>query len=180
MIAHARRGTVDLRMGVVLVVGGLVGSAFGVWLFAVLRQVGQIDLVISLSYVVFLGTVGGLMLVEAWAPGCAAAAPRRTFTKRHQHLWLHGLPLKMRFHRSRLYISALIAAGARLLRRHPGAIMGVGGGFLMVPAMIYLLGMPTSGGGRHVAVPDRLRDRRSPPSCRPSTTRRSTSCWRCP
>jgi uncharacterized membrane protein YfcA len=144
VIAHARRGNVDFRMGIVLVLGGFIGSVFGVWLFALLRQMGQIDLVISLAYLVFLGTVGALMLVESAQAWFRVRAKRDTFTKRHRHLWLHGLPLKIRFHRSRLYISALMPLGLGFLVGILAAIMGVGGGFLMVPAMIYLIGMPTA------------------------------------
>jgi uncharacterized membrane protein YfcA len=140
-----RRGNVDVRMGMVLVAGGFFGSAFGVWLFALLRQLGQIDLVISLAYVAFLGTVGALMLVESLRAWLRTRRARgNTFTRRHRHLWLHGLPFKMRFHRSRLYISALTPIGLGFLVGILAAIMGVGGGFLMVPAMIYLLGMPTA------------------------------------
>ena len=144
VMAHMRRGNVDIRMGAVLVAGGLVGSTFGVWLFKLLRQLGQIDLVISLAYVLFLGTVGGLMFIEslrAWLQTQRRGGPG--FTRRHRHLWLHGLPLKLRFHRSRLYISALTPLCLGFLVGILSSIMGVGGGFLMVPAMIYLIGMPT-------------------------------------
>ena len=145
VLAHMRRGNVDVRMGMVLVAGGFVGSGVGVWLFALLRQVGQIDLVISLCYVVFLGTVGGIMLVESVrAAGSAAARGPAPSRRRHRHLWLHGLPFKMRFRRSRLYISALTPLALGFLVGILASIMGVGGGFLMVPAMIYLLGMPTA------------------------------------
>src|SRR5690606_16783988 len=119
----------------------------GVALFKLLRSVGQIDLVISLSYVIFLGVIGTLMLIEsvqAWRKSrkvAAGTAPRR---KLHQHTWVHGLPLKMRFRRSKLYISALLPAGIGFAVGILAAIMGVGGGFIMVPAMIYLLGMPTA------------------------------------
>ena len=144
VLAHMRRGNVDLRMGMVLVAGGFVGSAFGVWLFALLRQGGQIDVVISLCYVVFLGTVGMIMLVESLGAWFRRRTRPGTFTKRHRHLWLHGLPFKMRFHRSRLYISALTPLALGFFVGILASIMGVGGGFLMVPAMIYLLGMPTA------------------------------------
>ena len=143
-IAHSRRGNVDFRMGIVLVAGGFVGAAFGVWLFALLRQLGQIDVVISLSYVLFLGTVGALMLVESVRAWFRVRARRDTFSRRHRHVWLHGLPLKMRFHKSRLYISAFMPLGLGFFVGVLASIMGVGGGFLMVPAMIYLLGMPTA------------------------------------
>ncbi|MEQ9639741.1 MAG: sulfite exporter TauE/SafE family protein [Alphaproteobacteria bacterium] len=143
-LAHWRRGNVDLKMGVVLLIGGFVGSTGGVFLFRELRTAGQIDLVISLSYVLFLGIIGGLMLVEsvqAIRRRGDSAAPRR---KLHQHNWLHGLPFKMRFRRSKLYISALLPLSIGAFVGLLAAIMGVGGGFIMVPAMIYLLGMPTS------------------------------------
>jgi hypothetical protein len=108
-----------------------------------LRQLGQIDLVISLAFVVFLGTIGALMAVESTRTLLRQRSGGRR-GKAHQHHWMHGLPFKMRFHKSRLYISIimplLVGAVVGLL----AAIMGVGGGFIMVPAMIYLIGMPTS------------------------------------
>ena len=143
VLAHMRRGNVDVRMGLVLVMGGMLGSVIGIWLFGVLRRLGQIDLSISLAYVLFLGTVGVLMLVESVRAWFRMRTRRDTFTKRHRHLWLHGLPLKLRFHKSRLYISSLMPFGLGVFAGILVAIMGVGGGFLMVPAMIYLLGMPT-------------------------------------
>ena len=143
-LAHWRRGNVDVRMGLVLLAGGLLGSAFGVWLFTFLRGIGQIDFVIEIAYVVFLGIIGSLMVVEsvrAWFRSRNPAAPRR---KLHYHTWAHGLPFKMRFRRSKLYISALLPFGVGVFVGILAAIMGVGGGFVMVPAMIYLLGMPTA------------------------------------
>jgi uncharacterized membrane protein YfcA len=144
VLAHWRRGNVDFKMGFVLLLGGFAGSTMGVLLFSFLRGLGQIDLVISLSYVAFLGTIGALMLYEsvrAMRRRRVASTPRR---KLHQHIWIHGLPLKMRFRRSKLYVSALLPMGIGFLVGVLAAIMGVGGGFIMVPAMIYLLGMPTS------------------------------------
>jgi len=144
VLAHWRRGNVDFKMGFVLLLGGFAGSTMGVMLFSFLRGLGQIDLVISFSYVVFLGIIGVLMLYESvrtMRRRRTAAAPRR---KLHQHIWIHGLPLKMRFRRSKLYVSALLPMGIGFLVGVLAAIMGVGGGFIMVPAMIYLLGMPTS------------------------------------
>ena len=145
VLAHWRRGNVDFKMGAVLLLGGLLGSSFGVWLFALLREVGQIDLVIKLCYVTFLGIIGCLMFVESLRshePPPRGQAPSRG--KLHRHTWIHGLPLKMRFRRSKLYISALLPVGVGFLVGVLAAIMGVGGGFIMVPAMIYLLGMPTA------------------------------------
>jgi len=143
--AHWRRGNVDFKMGSVLLAGGFVGSSFGVWLFSILRDLGQIDLIISLSYVLFLGIIGTLMLMESLRAMLRqrrrGPRPRR---KLHQHYWIHGLPFKMRFRRSKLYISALMPISLGLVVGVIVGIMGVGGGFIMVPAMIYLLGMPTS------------------------------------
>ena len=144
VLAHWRRGNVDFKMGLVLMVGGFAGSTLGVGLFKVLRGLGQIDLVISLSYVIFLGIIGALMLVESLRSMRRRKAASAQRGKLHQHTWIHGLPLKMRFRRSKLYISALLPFGVGFLVGVLAAIMGVGGGFIMVPAMIYLLGMPTS------------------------------------
>ena len=144
VLAHWRRANVDFKMGFVLLLGGFVGSSLGVILFKYLQNLGQLDLVIKLSYVIFLGIIGFLMLWESSRTiiRSRSAAARRG--KLHQHNWLHGLPFKIRFRKSKLYISAilpfLIGATVGVL----SAIMGVGGGFIMVPAMIYLLGMPTS------------------------------------
>jgi uncharacterized membrane protein YfcA len=143
-LAHWRRGNVDFKMGLVLLIGGFIGSTAGVWIFTWLRDLGQIDVVISLCYVTFLGIIGSLMLVEsarAWMRSRNPGAARR---KLHQHTWMHGLPFKMRFRRSKLYISALLPLAVGIFVGILSAIMGVGGGFVMVPAMIYLLGMPTS------------------------------------
>jgi uncharacterized membrane protein YfcA len=143
VLAHWRRRNVDVKMAVVMLVGGSFGTAAGVAIFAVLQRLGQIDLVISLSYVLFLGVIGGLMVVES---ARALMKVRRAAGrgKLHRHTWLHGLPFKMRFPRSRLYVSALLPGGIGLVGGLMVAIMGIGGGFLMVPAMIYLLGMPTA------------------------------------
>lgn len=147
VLAHWRRGNVDLKMGLILTMGGFVGSFGGVELFKWLRSLGQVDLVIALCYVVFLGVVGGLMFVESIQSlvkskrAGDSGAPRK---KLHQHTWIHGLPFKVRFRRSKLYISAVLPLGLGVLVGVLAAIMGVGGGFIMVPAMIYLLGMPTS------------------------------------
>jgi uncharacterized membrane protein YfcA len=143
VIAHWRRGNVDFKMGMVLLAGGFVGSSAGVALFTLLRRFGQIDLVINLSYVVFLGTIGLLMLNESVRAILRSRRPTARRSKLHQHNWLHGLPLKMRFRRSKLYISALLPLGIGFFVGLLTALMGVGGGFVMVPAMIYLLGMPT-------------------------------------
>lgn len=143
-LAHMRRGNIDFKMGLVLTVGGFAGSSIGVMIFTLLRQLGQVELLIALSYVVFLGSIGSLMLFESGRTMLRHQAGTATRGKMHQHMWLHGLPFKMRFRRSRLYISALVPIGIGFLVGILTAIMGVGGGFIMVPAMIYLLGMPTA------------------------------------
>ena len=144
VLAHWRRGNVDFKMGLVLLLGGLLGSSFGVLLFSLLRQVGQIDVVIKLSYVVFLGIIGVLMFIESLNALLRRRNPAAARRKLHQHTWVHGLPFKTRFRKSRLYISALLPIGVGFIVGVLAAIMGVGGGFIMVPAMIYLLGMPTT------------------------------------
>lgn len=143
MLAHARRGNVDFLMGAVMLAGGAAGSAAGVAVFRELRAAGQIDAVISLSYMVFLGAVGALMAVES---ANAILRRRRGAPRRRlrQHYWVHGLPLKLRFRRSKLYISAIAPFALGAVAGLLSAIMGVGGGFVLVPAMIYLLGMSTS------------------------------------
>ena len=143
-LAHWRRGNVDIKMGLVLLVGGFVGSTLGVWLFTRLRELGQIDVVIALSYVTFLGIIGVLMVTEGLRVWFASRKPSAQRRKLHQHTWLHGLPFKVRFRRSKLYISALLPLAIGVFVGILSAIMGVGGGFVMVPAMIYLLGMPTA------------------------------------
>jgi uncharacterized protein len=132
----------------VVLVGGVIGSAAGVNLFSWLQSLGQIDLVIQVSYVAMLGIIGTLMMIEsiqailrARRAGKTGKLPR---IKLHQHHWVHGLPLKMRFRKSRLYISGLLPFTVGILVGVLSAIMGVGGGFVMIPAMVYLLGMPTA------------------------------------
>ena len=144
VLAHMRRGNVDFKMGGILMAGGVIGSSLGVALFSFLQSIGQIDLVIQLSYVVFLGIIGSLMLTESVRTIIRSRKPGAVRGKLHQHNWLHGLPLKMRFRRSKLYISAFLPLALGAFVGILAAIMGVGGGFIMVPAMIYLLGMPTS------------------------------------
>ena len=145
MLAHLRRNNVDFLMGGVLTGGGIAGSGVGVWLFSLLQGTGHIDLAISLGYVVFLGIVGGFMLMES-LPGALKNRPAALALLMRgpgRHTWMHGLPFKIRFRRSRLYVSALLPVGIGFLVGLLVAMMGVGGGFLIVPAMIYLLGMPT-------------------------------------
>ncbi len=142
VLAHVRRKSVDFRMGTVLLIGGLVGAALGVVLFNYLKSMGQVDLLVKLCYVVFLGVVGGLMFIESLN---AIRKSRKAAVKpvRRKHGLVHALPFKMRFRVSGLYISVIPPLLVGLAVGILAAIMGVGGGFIMVPAMIYLLGMPT-------------------------------------
>lgn len=144
VMVHLERDGVDLRMGAVLVGGGLIGSLIGAVLFKLLAALGQIDTVIALLYVILLGSVGGFMGREAWTAHkslkAGVPAPAR---KRRHHPMVANLPMRWRFYRSGLYISPLaplflgIAVGIMTM------LLGVGGGFIMIPAMIYLLGMGT-------------------------------------
>ena len=143
--AQWRRRNIDFTMGSVLLAGGIVGSVFGVQLVGSLRRHGLFDFFVAVCYVTFLGVIGTLMLIESLntmrkVRGGAAVASRRS----GQHLWIHRLPLKLRFHRSKLYISAIPPFFLGLFVGLLAAIMGVGGGFIMVPAMIYLLRVPTN------------------------------------
>jgi uncharacterized membrane protein YfcA len=143
-IAHWRRGNIDFLMGGLMLIGGFAGSALGVWLFAILRRIGQVELFVSLAYALLLTTLGALMMIESTH---SLLRRRRGVTirrKLHQHTWLHGLPFKLRFRRSKLYTSALLPIILGFLVGILSAVLGVGGGFVMVPAMIYLLRMPTA------------------------------------
>lgn len=142
-ITHFRRGSLDLKLGMVLLVGGLTGSGFGMWIFLWLRRLGQIDLFISLSYVLLLGTIGTLMMWESVralrrSGKGIVAPPRRT-----PHNWIQRLPFKMRFKKSKVYLSVIPVA---VIGFSIGVLtpMGIGGGFILVPAMIYLLRIPTN------------------------------------
>jgi uncharacterized membrane protein YfcA len=143
VLAQIRRRGVDFTMGWVLLAGGVVGSAIGVWVFRLMTNAGQVDLFVQLSYVIFLGLIGAMMFQESLRSLLRTRKPGAPVRRSHVHSWVHGLPFKMKFRASGLYISVipplLIGAAVGFL----AAIMGVGGGFIMVPAMIYLLGMPT-------------------------------------
>jgi uncharacterized membrane protein YfcA len=143
VLAHFKRKTVDLRMGWVLLIGGLIGSAIGMQIFNVLKALGQVDLLVTLCYVVFLGIIGALMLVESLRALRRAKGRTGKTRERTKHTWVHNLPFKMKFRASGLYISVIPPIVVGILVGMLGAIMGVGGGFIMVPAMIYILGMPT-------------------------------------
>ncbi len=144
-LVYWQRRAIDIRMGCVLLTGGIGGSIIGVWLFTFIRQLGQVDLLISLSYVVFLSIIGLLMLRESVRAMAAARHGRSLIVKRPgHHNWLLKLPPRIRFRQSKLYISIVPPLLIGFLVGVLSAIMGVGGGFIMVPAMIYLLRMPTN------------------------------------
>ncbi|MGE0258445.1 MAG: sulfite exporter TauE/SafE family protein [Alphaproteobacteria bacterium] len=144
VIGYWRRGAVDFKMGIIMMLGGLAGSAVGVLLFTLLQRLGQIELAVSLLYVAVLTTLGALMIIESSRALLRQRSPSGARRKLHQHNWMHGLPLKTRFRRSKLYISALLPAGLGLIVGMLSGILGIGGGFMLVPAMIYILGMPTA------------------------------------
>lgn len=144
-LGHWSRGNVDVKLGLVLLGGGFFGTLIGVRLQQLLKSLGQLDLAIALAYVLILGVVGSLMLIEGigtWRKTSSAKGPVR-FRRAGQHSWLQGLPLKTRFRRSKIYMSALPPAFIGAFVGFLTALMGVGGGFIMVPALIYLLGVPT-------------------------------------
>ncbi len=144
-IAQYRRKNVDLKLGAILLSGGAVGSLMGVETLRRLKETGQLDLVVSLAYVIFMGVVGGLMLAESIRAITKHRQGRQISRRRlSQHNWVHGLPFKTRFKVSKLYISALPGIVLGLLVGLLSGIMGVGGGFIMVPALIYLLRVPTN------------------------------------
>lgn len=144
VLAHFKRKTVDLRMGTVLLIGGLAGAALGVFVFNYLKELGQVDLLVKLCYVVFLGVIGALMFVESLNAIRKSRKSDGPPTRKRKHRgWIDALPFKMRFRTSGLYISVIPPLLVGIAVGVLAAIMGVGGGFIMVPAMIYLLGMPT-------------------------------------
>ncbi|KQW31817.1 permease [Rhizobium sp. Root274] len=143
-ITHFRRGSLDMKLGTMLLIGGLTGATVGVWIFSWLRRLGQLDLIISLLYVVLLGTVGSLMLSESLRAMRRSAGNTSATVKRPgEHNWVHRLPFKMRFKKSKVYLSVIpvLLLGFAIGILTP---MGIGGGFIMVPAMIYLLRIPTN------------------------------------
>ena len=144
VLSHWKRSNVDFKMGTVLLLGGVVGSSIGVLLFNFLGKIGQLDFVIKSSYVIFLTIIGSLMFTESLRLILRTRKGKISRGKLHQHNWLHGLPFKIRFRKSKLYISILLPILIGVIVGILAALMGIGGGFIIVPAMIYLLGMPTS------------------------------------
>ena len=145
VIAHWRRKNVDFKMGFFLLIGGVAGSTIGVNLFKILSSYGQIDIVIQTLFVIFLGFIGFTMAFESAKTTIKKYRTTSSIrTKLHQHSWIHGLPFKTRFHRSKLYISTIPPIIIGFFVGLLSAMMGVGGGFIMIPAMVYILGMSTN------------------------------------
>ncbi|WP_424629118.1 sulfite exporter TauE/SafE family protein [Bradyrhizobium sp. SYSU BS000235] len=144
-LSYWRRRAIDPALSMVLLSGGVIGTALGVWIFTLLRSVGQLDLIIALSYVALLTTVGTLMLLEgARAILRTRKGPQPLTRRARAQGWILGLPLKMRFKRSKIYLSVIPVVAIGLFIGFLGAIMGVGGGFLLIPILIYVLRVPTS------------------------------------
>ena len=141
-IAHFRRKNVDIKMGCLLILGGIIGSIFGVELFRIFKNLGQLELIIKVCYVLFLGIIGIIMFFESLRALNYKSKNIKVRKTRH-HSWVQGLPLKMRFRTSNLYISSIPAVFIGFFVGILASIMGIGGGFIIVPAMIYILGMPT-------------------------------------
>ena len=140
---HYLKNTLDYKMGFMIVIGGAIGTIIGIYTFTYFKDIGKIDTVISLAYMYILAIIGTLMLVESL--GEIDKARKNTIVKRklHVHYWIHGLPFRMRFPKSKLYESAFTPIIIGLFVGFIAAIMGIGGAFILVPAMIYIIGMPT-------------------------------------
>jgi len=144
-ISYWRKNALDLQLAAILLAGGAIGTAAGVWLFTKLRLLDLLDLIIALSYVILLTTVGGLMVIESVRAIVRSYQGKPVVLRRPgSHTWFHGLPLKMRFKRSKIYVSTIPIWGIGVIIGFLGAIMGIGGGFLLVPMLIYLMRVPTS------------------------------------
>ena len=140
---HYLKDTLDYKMGFMIVIGGAVGTLIGIWTFTYFKGIGKIDIVISLAYMYILAIIGTAMLVEGLGEIDKARKKITTKKKLHVHYWIHGLPLRMRFQKSKLYESAFTPIIIGLIVGFIAAIMGIGGAFILVPAMIYIIGMPT-------------------------------------
>ena len=144
-IAYWRRKTIDIPLALMLLAGGILGTTAGVWLFTLLRSLGQLDLMIGLSYVTLLTIVGALMIYESLrAVMRSQRGQPAIFRRAGSHAWFHGLPLKLRFKRSKIYVSVIPVWAIGFIMGFLGAIMGIGGGFILVPMLIYLLRVPTA------------------------------------
>lgn len=140
---HFKRGNVDVKIGLVMLGGGFIGSFFGILIFKLLQYWGQIDFAVSFLYMILLSSIGTMMLVETLFSSVKKKTVRSAFNAQRVSPWIARLPYKMRFPRSKLYISALVPGGIGFVGGVLASILGIGGGFLIVPAMIYILGMST-------------------------------------
>jgi len=140
---HYLKNTLDYKMGFMIVIGGSIGTLLGIWTFSYFKGTGKIDIVISLAYMYILAIIGTAMLIEGLGEIDKARKKIITKKKLHVHYWIHGLPLRMRFQKSKLYESAFTPIIIGLIVGFIAAIMGIGGAFILVPAMIYIIGMPT-------------------------------------
>jgi uncharacterized membrane protein YfcA len=144
-ISYWRRRAIDVALVCMLLGGGILGTAFGVWLFTMLRAIGQLDLTIGISYVLLLSIVGALMVTESVRAILRSRRGKPVELRRPgSHTWFHGLPFKIRFKRSRIYVSAIPVWAIGFTIGFIGSVMGIGGGFLLVPMLIYLLRVPTA------------------------------------
>ncbi len=140
---HYLKNTLDYKMGFMIVIGGAAGTLLGIYTFTYFKDIGKIDTVISLAYMYILAIIGTLMLVESLGEIDKAKKNIVIRKKLHVHYWIHGLPFRMRFPKSKLYESAFTPIVIGLIVGFIAAIMGIGGAFILVPAMIYIIGMPT-------------------------------------
>ena len=142
-LTHWFRRTLDYKMGLVIVAGGILGTLVGMTIFSYLKEKGIVNVIISLAYIYMLVMIGTLMFARGWKE--LSDLKKKVVAKRkaHDHYWIHGLPFRVRFHKSKLYESAIVPVMLGFIVGIFASIMGVGGAFLMVPAMIYIIGMPT-------------------------------------
>ncbi len=142
-LTHWFRKTLDYKMGLIIVCGGVLGTFVGMIIFSYLKQKGVVNVIISLAYIYMLVMIGTLMFAKGWKELSDLKKKIVVKRKAHDHYWIHGLPLRVRFHKSKLYESAIVPLMLGFIVGIFSSIMGVGGAFLMVPAMIYIIGMPT-------------------------------------
>ena len=143
-LAYWRRHAIDFKLGAMLILGGMIGTLLGVWFFNRMRQLGQLDLIIQVSYLALLGTIGSTMLVESLRAVWRARDGRAPVRKAGRHAWFHGLPLRTRFKASGLFVSVIPVIGLGAFIGFAGSVLGIGGGFILVPALIYFFRVPTA------------------------------------
>ena len=143
-LAYWRRHAIDFKLGGMLILGGMIGTLLGVWFFNRMRQLGQLDLIIQVSYLALLGTIGSTMLVESLRAVWRARDGRAPVRKAGRHAWFHGLPLRTRFKASGLFVSVIPVIGLGAFIGFAGSVLGIGGGFILVPALIYFFRVPTA------------------------------------